>query len=100
MHKCNSARERGIKQHTSHLSKDPCDLTQKCTQLPITILGTVFNALACLIFWDKPSIIVSVVFGNKRYRYNKIMLFAKIMQLDYKDNTTRITLNYKNKRFN
>ena len=30
----------------SHLSKDPSDLTQKCTQLPIPILGPVFNALS------------------------------------------------------
>ena len=30
----------------SHLSKDPSDLTQKSTQLPIPILGTVFNPLS------------------------------------------------------
>ena len=30
----------------THLSKDPSNLSQKCTQLPIPILGTVFNALS------------------------------------------------------
>ena len=30
----------------SHLSKSQSDLKQKCTQLPTSFLGTVFNALA------------------------------------------------------
>ena len=40
----------------SHLSKNPSDLKQKCTQLPTPFLGTVFHALSLGVIHFVPSV--------------------------------------------